>query len=280
MRVLFLGNLAAVFIIASCSPTPPPRPVAAPVAAVATPALPFPAPAAPSIPTPSAPSRAPELTQREISGITFEGVAFDSSTHRLAVIDQPGGPGSRFPDARSAAASRNGIAAINAGFFTPEGAPLGKLIAAGKPAGSWNRASSLGSGVFYEAPSGNLALARREAVSSSAAQRELLQAGPMLIENGRAVPGLNADKPAVRIFLLWDGGSRWWLGRSSLCTLSQLGGALSQASPGGFAIRHALNLDGGRSADLWVSQKVSGGPIERRSVWNRPVRNFLVLVPR
>jgi len=102
----------------------------------------------------------------------------------------------------------------------------------------------------------------------------------MLVENGRPVSGLNADKPAIRVFLLWDGGSRWWLGRSSLCTLAELGSALGKGSPAGWDARHALNLDGGRSADLWISENVSGGPLNFRSLFNRPVRNFLVLVPR
>jgi hypothetical protein len=217
---------------------------------------------------------------REISGITFEGVAFDASSHRLAVVDQPGGPGSRYPDAQSAASAAGGLAGINAGFFTPEGTPLGKLIAGGKPAGSWNRASSLGSGVFLESTAGNLTIARRESVSPNAPQRELLQAGPLLMENGRPVAGLDPQKGAVRILLIWNGGSQWWLGRTSFCTLSELASALGKGSPTGGPIRHALNLDGGRSADLWVSNAVSGGPLTRRSVWNRPVRNFLVLVPR
>jgi len=41
-----------------------------------------------------------------------------------------------------------------------------------------------------------------------------------------------------------------------------------------------MNLDGGRSSDLWISSRVSGGPLTSRPPWNRPVRNFLILVPR
>jgi hypothetical protein len=233
----------------------------------------------PAKPAPRQPGFAPVVTRTEFAGISFEGVAFSSNSHRLAVVDQPGGPGSKFADARSAAASIDGLAAANAGFFTPEGAPLGKVISGGKHAGAWNRASSLGAGAFFENPTGDLAIARREKIPGSG-QRELLQAGPILIENRRTVTGLNAEKPAIRVFLLWDGGSRWWLGRSSLCTLAELGSALGKASPAGWTHLHALNLDGGRSADLWISGNISGGPLNFRSLFNRPVRNFLVLVPR
>lgn len=273
---LFLGPPFAL-LLSSCTQAPPLETRQASTAVV-VPAVP---PKVAAITqAPSSPAGPPQVARREIAGITFEGLSFDASTHRLVVVDQLGGPGSRFADARSAGLARQGIAAINAGFFTPEGAPLGKLIAAGNPAGSWNRASSLGSGVFQEDSSGSLVLSRRETVSPNAVRRELLQAGPMLVENGRTVSGLDAEKPAVRIVLLWDGGSRWWLGRGSSCTLAELGRALGGTSPAGWPVHSALNLDGGRSADLWISEAVPGGPIVRRSAWNRPVRNFLVLVPR
>ena len=48
----------------------------------------------------------------------------------------------------------------------------------------------------------------------------------------------------------------------------------------GWKIHRAMNLDGGRSSDLWISSRVSGGPLTSRPPWNRPVRNFLILLPR
>ncbi|HEX7261815.1 MAG TPA: hypothetical protein VF258_08380, partial [Luteolibacter sp.] len=70
-------------------------------------------------PLPSTPAAAPKMATREIAGITFEGVAFDSRNHRLVVADQPNGPASRYADSSAVGKSRGGIAAINAGFFTP-----------------------------------------------------------------------------------------------------------------------------------------------------------------
>jgi len=59
-----------------------------------------------------------------------------------------------------------------------------------------------------------------------------------------------------------------------------LGTALAGAELGGVKIKSALNLDGGRSSDLWVGSSAAGGPLRERPLWNKPVRNFLVLIPR
>lgn len=276
---LVLGCLGLI----GCVPARPPAPAsaaAAPAArsvvaaprAAAVPAAPEPRPALPPLP--------PRATSCEVAGILFEGVGFDSRSHRLLVADQADGPGSRWPDAAAAAAAQHGLAAINAGYFTPEGQPLGKVVAAGSPAGSWNRASSLGSGVWLEPANGSPALRRREAVPATIAARELVQAGPWLVENRHAVSGLEATKSSVRSLILWDGGNRWWIGRASSCTLAALGRAVAAGAPAAWPVCHALNLDGGRSSDLAIGAAIAGGPLTRRAPWNRPVRNFLVLVGR
>ena len=264
-----LFTCAAVLIsLTACFPakSAPPKTSSPPLKAQAVPPVPLAA-------TP------PQVTAREISDITFEGVAFDSRNHRLVVADQPGGPGSRYADADAAAQSLGGIAAVNAGFFTPEGAPLGLVASSGKISGSWNSASSLGSAVWYQSKSGSSAIVRRDKLgrASASAMHELIQAGPLLVENGHAVGGLEATKTSARTLVLWDGGTRWWIGRGTPCTLAALAEALAVSGPAGWPIRQALNLDGGRSSDLWVSKAVSGGPMVRRSPWNRPVRNFLIL---
>lgn len=239
------------------------------------------APAAVLPTTTENPAISAKVVKETVAGILFEGVAFDSRNHRLVVVDQADGPDSRFPDAASAARSLGGYAAANAGFFTPEGEPLGLVISQGIRSGVWNAGSSLGSGIWHADTSGASAISRREHLGRPAASsmRELIQAGPMLIENGAVVSGLDGSKPSIRTLLLWDGGNRWWLGRSSICTLANLGAALAHFQPADWKVRHALNLDGGRSADFWVSNAIQGGPLVRRPGWNRPVRNFLILVP-
>lgn len=274
MRFLLAALVALPFV--SCAPTPPAGPIQQPVIVKSAPAVPSPT----IIAVPSAPASGPRFTTREISGVTFEGVAFDSRNHRLVVVDQPNGPGSQFEDATAAGKSRSGIVAVNAGFFTPEGAPLGLVASSGKISGAWNSASSLGSGVWFENSSGSPGITRREKLgrANAAAMRELIQAGPLLVENGQPVSGLEATKTSARIVILWDGGTRWWIGRGSPCSLANLGQALATGQPAGWEVRQALNLDGGRSADIWVSDSVPGGPFVSRPPWNRPVRNFLVLV--
>lgn len=215
------------------------------------------------------------MVATELSGISITAVAFDSRSHRLVVADQPGGPGSQWPDAKAAAAARNGIAAVNGGFFTPEGAPLGLVIAGGKRAGSLNRASSLGAGLYVD--HGAPALVRRETGETGG---ELLQSGPFLVENGRSIPGLSPESSTARTFLGWDGASGWFIARSGPCSLAGLSKALEGAKIAGVPCRSVLNLDGGRSSDLWAGSTLDGGPVSQRPFWNKPVRNFLVLQPR
>lgn len=279
LRLSMSAPLLGTVAFAACAPVSENHP---PVAAAVEdrPEAPAAKPVVPRVePVPAA---GPRFAGGTLSGIRFSGVSFDSRNHRLVVIDQPGGPGSRFADAAAAGRSRGALAAVNAGFFTPEGDPLGLVMSGGKRAGSWNGASSLGSGIWHDGGSGAPAISRRGTLDRDTAlrTRELIQAGPLLIEGGKPVGGLDAEKSSARTFLLWDGGTRWWLGRSSPCTLRELARALAAGNPAGWPVAMALNLDGGRSSEFWMSRGISGGPINERPVWNRPVRNFLALVPR
>ena len=219
---------------------------------------------------------APRYLATTIKGITMQCVTFDSRSHFLKVLDQPDGPGTLWPDCQTAGQSVKGLAAINAGYFTPQGSPLGVVIASGRKAGS-NNATSLGSAVWFES-NGRSAIVRREKTSFKALQ--LIQAGPLLAENSKEMKGLDTLKNSARCFIAWDGGSNWMIVRSSPCSLAQLSHALAGSSPAGFPIHCALNLDGGRSAEIYVSQAIGGGPVFNRPIWNNPVRNFLVLQAR
>lgn len=221
------------------------------------------------------PVRVMQVVPTTLSGIPITAVTFDSRRQRLAIADQDGGPGSRWADAEAAAKELGGIAAVNGGFFTPEGKPLGLVVTGGKRVGSVNRASSLGAGMFIGGNSPSLQ--RREHGSGGS---EILQSGPFLIENGRAISGLSQDSSPARTILGWDGGHGWFIARTGSCSLASLGHALAGAKISGVKAHTVLNLDGGRSSDLWVASSVPGGPVSQRPFWNKPVRNFLVLVPR
>ena len=278
--------LLPFILLASCTPYEPATAPPQKKAALAQPApatiTPTPLTEAQKISENPKPLTAPTLVIRNLPEFKLEGVAFDSRTHRLRVIDQADGPGTRFTDAAHAGTSNNALAAINAGFFTPEGAPLGLLVAAGKSAGSWNSATSIGSALWHESHSGTSRISRRNETHPATAKqmRETLQSGPMLVDRGLAVSGLESDKTSARSFIAWDGGTRWFIGRTSPCTLSTLAATLASGKHCGWTIHRAMNLDGGRSSDLWISSRVSSAPLTSRPPWNRPVRNFLILVLR
>jgi len=214
-------------------------------------------------------------------GITISAVYFDDRKFRLTVADQADGCGSQWLDAKSAALSCDGYAAINGGFFTPEGKPLGLLVASGIKRGSLNN-SSLGAGIFISSKNKS-AIVRRELYAPSSVANNvenILQAGPMLVEHGKATIGLSDHNERPRSFIAWDGKHHWAIGHIDSSTLAAAAKALSESSLNGFKASTVLNLDGGRSSDLWAGPRVPSGPKTHRSFLNKPVRNYLVITLR
>jgi len=218
-----------------------------------------------------------KLHQITHQNIQFNIVTFDTRKQSLVVADQAKGPGSIWTDAATAAKANNGIAAINAGFFTPDGKPLGIVISEGKKSGNYNT-SSLGTAMFYQTATG-AKISRRSIWSSlsKSPPAHLLQSGPMLIEKSNPVAGLSNKTSRPRSFLATDGKNHWCIGHAESCTLAQLSKALTTLKLTDFKPTTVLNLDGGRSSDLWVSSSVTGGAKTIRTFWNKPVRNFLIL---
>ncbi len=210
-------------------------------------------------------------------GVTLYLVSYDDRDCELRVADQPQGTGTRWIDARSAAATYGGIAAINGGFFTPEGKPLGLLVETGTRRGSVNH-SSLGAGYYISSPKRSYIVRRQHAHTAGA--YNLLQTGPMLVEKGHGISGLSQKNQRPRSFILWDGGHHWAIGYAEPCSLHELSRALVGNSPAGFKVHTAINLDGGRSSNLWVSQSIPNGGKTHKSFLNKPVRNYLVLKKR
>jgi len=215
------------------------------------------------------------------NGVILSMVSFDDRQHQLRIADQPNGLGTRWLDAKSAATTYRGLAAINGGFFTPEGKPLGLVIETGTKRGYINK-SSLGAGIFISTKSDSTIIRREKYASSSLAANayNLLQTGPMLAERGKAISGLSKTNSRPRSFIAWDGKNHWAIGYAEPCTLDALSRALAGTSPTGFKISTAVNLDGGRSSDLWVGPSVKNGTKTHRSFLNKAVRNYLVLIPR
>ena len=214
-------------------------------------------------------------------GIIISAVYFDDRKFQLQVADQPDGCGSKWLDAKSAALSRDGLAAINAGFFTPEGKPLGVLVESGVKRGHLNQ-TSLGAGIFVSTTTTSNII-RRESYSSSSLVDQatnLLQAGPILIDHGKPTNGLSDQNNRPRSFIAWDGNHHWMIGHINSSTLSGAAKALAENGSMQFKPTIALNLDGGRSSDLWVGPQVANGDKTHRTFLNKAVRNYLVLTPR
>lgn len=279
----FSMNRCLVLIALALSACSPKQPTNTPIAPTITEV-----PAIENMPTapisqpvdPSPPQKLLTLEYHHTSrdGIIMSLVSFDDRQFKLQVADQKNGPGTHWRDAHSAANALHGVAAINGGFFTPEGKPLGQVITNGSQRGSKN-SSSLGSGIYISQPDKS-AIIRREAYTKSHKISHLLQAGSMLAEYNSPISGLSRTNHRKRSFIAWDGQHHWAIGHAESCTLNALSKALAGRAPAGFAITTALNLDGGRSSDLWAGPKVSHGNKTHRSFLNKPVRNFLVVVPK
>ena len=288
MRLLSLTLLTMAVI--SCAPqsTPaPPRavtPATSPVRAELYPGNTEPLPTEGVLPTSKSlhPIRAQKA---EVAGVTLTYLSFDTRTHTLAVVDQSS-PGADFQSAAEVSRAKNALASINGGFFTPEGQPLGVVYQEGKKSGALNTASSLGSGVLYvDQKLPQPTIARRATFQNwlndpAFNPKEVLQTGPFLVEGGRSISGLSNNEPRVRSLLLWDGENHFAIAQCEPITLRNLAGALAKQTLPGFEVEVALNLDGGRSADLNVSSKVPGGPLNLRRWLNKPVRNYLIVKPQ
>lgn len=207
-------------------------------------------------------------------GISMHILTFDSSQYELKVADQQ--PGQKWTSAKAAMTSLKGVAAINAGFFDPNGKPLGYVRSNNSPAGAWNTSSSLTSGV-YQLSNGVSSLKRNNVADRRA--KELVQTGPFLLENSATVKGLSTKNSALRSLLLWDGGNHFAIVHTSSCTLANLSSAL-KALPSTLPKKFALNLDGGRSCDFHVSAQAHSSPIQRGHWLRNQVRNYLVVVKK
>lgn len=172
----------------------------------------------------------------------------DPKRTRLRVLDNPGNV------LRLAQAMREQscLAGVNGGFFRPDFTPLGLVVSAGRRLHAFERAKLL-SGLAI-VPDRQPKLLRVKEFSSSRKLSEALQAGPFLIDRGKAVRGLHNNRSAPRTLILTDRHGRYGLAVvEPAVTLADLAAIL--AAPGivhELKITRALNLDGGGSTALWV----------------------------
>jgi len=287
MKLLWKSHLILLLIalLGSCSvttprdrpPIPPlptvPRadPLALPARAVSmiTPQDPPPSPILSALPSQSHPLK---VNSASLNGTTFTAVTFDRRNYFLKVIDQKEGPGTEFTGAEFA--GQGSLAAINGGFFNPDGSPLGLVITDGQSRGAFNSHSFLGTGII---DGENTILSHRKSYQKSS---ELVQSGPRLVWDQKRLIGLSKSKERPRSFVIWDGNNHFGIGHADRATLQGLANNLQAQPFEGFHIKYAINLDGGTSCDLWVSNQIPGGGFTKSSLFRKKARNYLALRKR
>ena len=171
------------------------------------------------------------------------------------------------------------LAGVNGGYFKADRTPVGLEISGGKLIHPFERAKLL-SGVLAVS-SGRVALLRAGEFSTRRKQEkpdDALQAGPFLVHEYKAVPGLNTTRRARRTAVLMDDRGQLRLLVTEAVTLAELAQILcaGEAPIGNNTVKRALNLDGGSSTGLWL--KAEPEPFYLRE--GKDVRNYLAVIPR
>jgi hypothetical protein len=210
--------------------------------------------------------------------VTAHLALFRSSAYRLTVLDLGADTETRRPTLPEAFRAAGVVAGVNGGFFHPDWQPLGLVIAQGQRINRFETTRLLG-GVLYGDARG-IHLLRRAHFQDHPGIDALVQSGPYLVENGRAVRGLSASDASKRSFVATDGQGQWLLGATlTPLTLAELADGLSTAgtlTP--WSVERAINLDGGSSSGFFFDRGPGVEPIVMRP-W-KPVRHLIGLRPR
>lgn len=204
--------------------------------------------------------------------VTLTAILFSDRNHTLRVIDSPDPGNTRLADVLKALGVPAGV---NGGYFHDSMEPVGLVISGGKVLHRFEKAKLL-AGVLVVRPS-RMEIVRSSAFQNDGSVREALQCGPMLVENGHPVVGLNAERNARRTVVATNGRGQWAL--VYMTSVSLAGAAEILSTPGvlgEWQPRIALNLDGGGSSGLWIAAEP--GPVSRPEFSH--VRNYLGVVPR
>jgi len=205
-------------------------------------------------------------------GATIDLAVFSTKSCTLRLIDQPSPPRS---DLAHVMRQERCLAGVNGGYFDPNYAPIGLLIADGKAIAPLRRAGLL-TGVLAASARGVQILRIREFSRQQKADAAI-QCGPFLVDLGQRVRGLEATRTARRTFAAVARADRAALGFCSDVSLSELAKILATTRlADDFRIERALNLDGGSSSAFWVARDSSALSIPEQ----KTVRDFVAIVPR
>jgi hypothetical protein len=204
--------------------------------------------------------------------VSMELALFSAKSCRLRVIDQPMEP--RL-DLAQAMQREKCLAGVNGGYFDPSYAPIGLLIVNGKTIAPLQRARLL-SGVL-NASAGKIQISRVGEFSLKPKIDAAVECGPMVVDLGESVGGLESTRPARRTFAAVAAGNRAALGFCSDVTLADLSKILATDFAAKFKIQRALNLDGGSSSTFWFKRQ-NGTAFSIPE--EKTVRDFVAVVPR
>ncbi|HXL24803.1 MAG TPA: phosphodiester glycosidase family protein [Chthoniobacterales bacterium] len=203
---------------------------------------------------------------------SLEVAIFSTKSCRLRIIDQ-----SREPrvDLEEAMSRGNFLAAVNGGYFDPDYKLIGLLIVDGTIIAPLQKARLL-SGVLSVAAK-KVQISRVAEFSLAQKPEAAVESGPMLVDLGKSVRGLESTRAARRTFAAVGPGDKAALGFCSDITLADLSNILSTTLTPDFKIQRALNLDGGSSSAFWF-KRANGSAFSISE--EKPVRDFVAIVPR
>jgi exopolysaccharide biosynthesis protein len=204
--------------------------------------------------------------------VSIELAIFSTKSCRLRVVDQPNEPRVELEEAISRG---NFLAAVNGGYFDPEYRPIGLLVADGKIVAPLQRARLL-TAVLSAWPK-KVQISRVAEFSLAQKPDAAIECGPMIVDLGKAVRGLEPTRAARRTFAAVGNGDRAALGFASDVTLADLSIILAGAMSSDFKIQRALNLDGGSSSAFWF-KRANGSAFSIGE--QKVVRDFVVIAPK
>ncbi len=146
-------------------------------------------------------------------------------------------------------------AVINANYFLEDKSTAGLLIANGAPFGESYR--GFGGMLSIRGGQASVQWLRNTPYQPDPSIEQAVQGAPMLVVDGRVVPGINDDGERNRRSFAGVDRNGWVLvgvAQTASWSLTDLATFLSSARL--LNVRNALNLDGGASSGLWVRSSI------------------------
>lgn len=214
------------------------------------------------------------VSENSLSGdrASIELALFTTKSCALRVIDQPTEQRAALNEVMEREKS---LAGVNGGYFNPDYKPIGLRIADGRTIAPWQHARLL-SGVLIGAPR-NVQILRAREFSGTQKINAAVECGPMIVDQGSPVRGLDATRTARRTFAATAKDGRAALGFSSDVTLTDLSQILTTQFASDFKIQRALNLDGGSSSAFWFKRQ-TGSAFSIRE--EKTVRDFVAVAAK